>query len=67
MVPSLGEADALYKRAFLSGSGGMVWPLTDEIPPHPYLLLIVPVGYKYSSAIKSLFFQKLILEMPAVV
>ncbi len=41
VVPSLGEIDALYGRVFLSGSGGTVWILMDEIPPHPYLLLIV--------------------------
>ena len=40
-VPSLGEAGALSRRVLPSGSGGMVWVLTEEIPPHPYLLLIV--------------------------
>ena len=45
VVPSLGEIDALYGRVFLSGSGGMVWILMEEIPPHPYFLLIVLADY----------------------
>jgi len=40
VVPSLGEIDALYRRVFPSGNGDIVWVLTEEIPPHPYLLLI---------------------------
>jgi len=41
VVLSLGEAGALSRRVFHFGSGGMVWVLAEEIPPHPYLLLIV--------------------------
>ncbi len=40
VVPSLGEIDALSGRACPFGSGGIVWVLMEEIPPHPYLLLI---------------------------
>ena len=42
---SLGEAGTLSRRVFPSGSGGIVWVLTEEIPPHPYLLLIVLAGH----------------------
>jgi hypothetical protein len=41
VVLSLGEIDALSRGVFPSGSEGIVWVLTEEIPPHPYLLLIV--------------------------
>ncbi len=47
MVPSLGEIDALYGRVFLSGSGGMVWILTKEIPPHQYLLQILLADHSH--------------------
>jgi hypothetical protein len=40
-VPSIGEIDVLYRRAFPFGSGGIVWVLTEQIPPHQYLLQIV--------------------------
>ena len=45
VAPSPGETDALYKQVFPSGSGDMVWVLTEEIPPHPYLLPIVLADY----------------------
>ena len=45
VVPSLGETDALYRRVFPSGNGGMVGVLTEEIPPHPHLLLVVLVDH----------------------
>ena len=45
VVLSLGEVDALSRRACPFGNGGMVWVLMEEIPPHPYLLLIVLVDY----------------------
>jgi hypothetical protein len=45
VVPSLGEIDALYRRAFPSGNGDTVWVLTDEISPHQYLLQIVLADY----------------------
>ena len=40
VVLSLGEVDALSRRACPFGNGGIVWVLTEEIPPHPYLLQI---------------------------
>ena len=45
VVPSLGETDALYRRVFPSGNGDIVAVLTEEIPPHPYLLPIVLADY----------------------
>ena len=45
VVPSLGETDALYRRVFPSGNGDIVGVLTEEIPPHPYLLPIVLADY----------------------
>ena len=40
VVLSLGEIDALSGRACPFGSGGIVWVLMEEIPPHQYLLQI---------------------------
>ena len=45
VAPSPGETDALYKRVFPSCSGGIVSVLTEQIPPHPYLLPIVLADY----------------------
>jgi hypothetical protein len=45
VVPSLGETDALYRRVFPSCNGDIVGVLTEEIPPHPYLLPIVLADY----------------------
>ena len=39
--PSPGVVDALYRRAFPFGNEGIVWNLTEQIPPDQYLLQIV--------------------------
>ena len=44
VVPSLAclvVTDALSRRVFPSGNGDIVWVLTEQIPPHPYLLQIL--------------------------
>jgi hypothetical protein len=45
-VPSLAclvETNALSRRVFPSGNGDIVWVLTEQIPPHPYLRQILLV------------------------
>ena len=44
-LASLGEIDALSRRVYPSGNGGIVWVLMEEIPPHQYLLQILLADY----------------------